>query len=431
VMTLAAGVVFLLDAIIRRLPLPAMARRPVAAALLVVALIAPAIGLHSYAHEPMQRSFRDMVRYVERLGEPGEFVYFTSGLDQTEFRYYLSPQSTLFPRQTIWQEIADGPYPRRGGMPFWFVISRVQTHSRDEMEWALNNLTHTAFEDTYLFYSHKHVDMNLGGGLLEQMRYTPAPATVPEAVRGFDAFYVAPFIPRHGDYFLSLSTARAMCYLWLEDFRPPRLAPLTTDVAAEASKVWLAEGRHIATLFAPRGAFDPKGELRLRFLPAVGDAYAVNPAQFDFTRGYWTFDWPTVHQGRFGMGMSQWGILCYPVVVERAGPHEFALTADNDRPASNVIQFWVDKTALRTFVFDKRDNSLETQRAVLNLTKGFHLITLRNLWYPGVDEIRKGTVPDRNKRTFLANVALRPVSLDEARRLLSQGSEKSKVKSEK
>jgi len=374
------------------------------------ALAAAVGGFFVLADRPMRREFRDLVRYVERLSPDGGLVLFTHPDDRSEFRYFASPKSPLTYRLCkSWAFVRSYCSGKRRLKPVWIVAGRLHRQSRRDVEWALNTFDHVAFEHTYLFWSVKHLEMRLDAEALSGVPWDLSREKLPPAVAGRRAFRLSLLVPRSGEYYVSLSREVLGSLLRFDSLRPTRWIFLTTDPAAKRSRVYLAEGRHRATLFAPPGAFERAGDVRLRMVPACGDRWEVNPSQFDIVKGFWNYDFPTTYKGRFGIEMRLWGQLSYPIIVERPGRYEFALTADNDRPTTNRVALWLNKSRIQRFDFNRCDNSLETKRAVIRLKRGFQVLSLQNEWYRGVDEVRRGPVRDLYKTTFLAGIRLRRI----------------------
>lgn len=379
------------------------ARAPLALLIVSSSLLA----FPAFANEPVRRSFRDIVRLVERLVRPGDLVIFTNPEDSAEFRYFLSGRRDL--RTTVvrrWTYIRDFYYRRRFERPFWVVTGRLHRHDRREIEWLINNLTHKAFDEGFVFYSAEHIDMNLSTGFLTKLKRPAESYREFSSLAGMEAYRFSVYIPRSWDYYLLANQDLRGSLLSVESVCPRKIVEIWSRPVTERSRVWLAESRHDFTLLVPRGLLSRVHNLRLRIIPACATSYTINATHFDLIKGRSTYDYPVTYQGRFGMEMRLWGLLSYPVVVEREGRYRFSITADNDRPTTNQIALWINKTPVRRFRFGRCDNSIETKSAVIRLRRGFQVLTLRNEYYRGVDEVRIGPVADLRKTTFIADFSL-------------------------
>jgi hypothetical protein len=251
------------------------------------------------------------------------------------------------------------------------------------------------------------VEIQLDPGVL-------GPLTIPEAERDFpaapdsiDAYRFSVYIPKSDVYYILSNQQVRRGMIRIDDMRPVRWIQLLPRPVSQNSKTYIAEGRHDVTLVFPRGELARLNDFRLRILPAIEESYTVNASQFSFIRPYKSFDYPTMYRGEFGMARREWGWLSFPVVLEKTGPYEISVTANNDRPAKNRVGFTFDNTNLYSFDFGKCDNSLETKTVKVNMPAGVHALSIRNQHYPGVDEVRKGPIADMRKVTFVSNFTVR------------------------
>lgn len=410
VLTMSAGIALIWETVVRRLPDVPFVRRPVQVVLVALALIAPFQALRAHANRQTPREFRDAAEFLNRLWRPGERILFIDHDDWREFTH-VAPQRIRGSCQNFdWKAVRTVLYPDRFFRPFWVVTGRFHRTAQvqPDMEWAMNTLSHKAFDWGYVYASCKHLEMDLSGNVLPVVKTRDHLNVSSILPKGYDKFELSVYVPRSWDYYVLTNTTVSGGQLCIYSQRPLKWIPLFPRFDAERAKVWLPEGRHDLVLSAPAGGLEAVKNLRLRFIPAFGSEYAINATEFDAVQGFRSLDRPVTYQGRFGIEMRMWGFLYYPMYVEHAGLYEFSVTADNDRPTTNRVMVVVDNKYVKEFMFNKLDNSIETKKGIVRLEDGFRMIGLRNAWYKGVDEVRRGPIPDLLKTTFISDIRIKP-----------------------
>lgn len=425
-MGLAAGLAAIWRAPARWLPAAALYRWPAAIVAAAIVLAAPLLVVCTYATVPVKREFRDLVQYVERVSRPDDLVLVTTRLDRARWQYFASPeQNRRMQMIGRWEDIEKQQYLRRFAQPFWLVMGKVQERKTTETAWMLNTFSHQAFERGYLLYSQRHARLDLTDSAVKQAR-CERPRDLPAQVGvGQETFRFALYVPRSWHYYVIVSSSRPpRCLARFETGGQRRWVRPKIQPASEHDKVWLAEGIHDLTLMADKGVVGNLKDFRLLLAPAGTSTYKVNATHFDGVEGpdgdkvpLTRFDLqPTTDQGRTGVEMWLWGYLLFPVVLERGGRYECTVTADNDRPATNVVEVFTKGRPIYRFDFNKRNNSIESQRGIIRLPRGFQVLKLRNRWYRSLKQVRLGPVRDSRKTVLFVDFSLRALDKPETER---------------